>query len=153
MQGDDAASETAAGPSEPGTVAQCHAVIAELRAQNLRLQEQLAALEERLKLDSRNSSKPPSSDGPGRGKRVKRRTSERRRGGQKGHPGAFRALLPEDEVDCIVECAPPEVCECGGAVQAGQEALRHQVFEVPPVRARVEEYPEVRHFEAVFSDF
>ena len=142
MQGDDATAEVAPGPDQckPETVAQCHEVIAQLVAHNSHLQQHIAALEERLKLDSHNSSKPPSSDGPGRGKRAKRRVSGRRRGGQKGHPGAFRALLPEGEVDRIVECPPAAVCECGGAVRADAEPLRHQVFDVPPVRARVEEY-------------
>jgi transposase len=142
MQGDDATAEEAPGldQSKPETVAQCHEVIAQLVAHNSRLQQQIAALEERLKLDSRNSSKPPSSDGPGRGKRAKRRVSGRRRGGQKGHPGAFRALLPEGEVDRIVECPTAAVCECGGAVQVDAEAVRHQVSDVPTVRAQVEEY-------------
>ena len=142
MRDEDAVSEAAAGPgpSEPETLARCQELIAELRADNLRLRQQLCVLEERLALDSRNSSKPPSSDGPGRGKRPRRRVSGRRRGAQKGHPGAFRALLPEAEVDRIVECAPAEVCDCGGAVQADAQAVRHQVFDVPAVRARVEEY-------------
>ena len=142
MQGDDATAEAAPGPdqSRPETVAQCHEVIAQLVAHNSRLQQQIAALEERLKLDSRNSSKPPSSDGPGRGKRAKRRVSGRRRGGQPGHRGTFRALLPEGEVDRIAECLPAAVCDCGGTVEVDAEAVRHQVFDVPPVRARVEEY-------------
>src|ERR1044071_5024989 len=121
MQGDDATAETAPWPQEckPETVAQCHEVIAQLVAHNSRLQQHIAALEERLKLDSRNSSKPPSSDGPGRGKRAKRRVSGRRRGGQPGHRGTFRALLPEGEVDHVVECPTATVCDCGGAVAVG----------------------------------
>jgi len=56
------------------TLAQCHEVIAGLsmqvelqREQLVQRDELLAVLQERLKLDSRNSSKPPSSDGPGSG--------------------------------------------------------------------------------------
>jgi len=37
------------------------------RQQLVQRDELLAVLQKRLKLDSRNSSKPPSSDGPGSG--------------------------------------------------------------------------------------
>jgi len=131
-------------PSIPGlellTLPQCHEVIGRLAAQVDGLQALVAVLQERLKLDSTNSSKPPSSDGPGRGNRAQRRASERARGAQKGHKGSFRALLDESEVDQIIDCAPPSVCECGAPVLAEREPLRHQVFDVPPVRAQVNEY-------------
>src|SRR5574337_1536948 len=87
-----------AGVSKPATVEQCHAVIDALAAELALLRGKVVVLEERLALDSRNSSKPPSSDGPGRGNRAQRRASARKRGAQKGHPGAFRALRPEREV-------------------------------------------------------
>jgi transposase len=45
-----------------------------------------------------------------------------------------------DEVDQIIDCPPSDVCECGASVLAGSEPLRHQVFDVPPVRAGVNEY-------------
>ena len=120
------------------TLPQCHEVIGRLAAQVDDLQALVAVL--RLKLDSTNSSKPPSSDGPGRGNRAQRRASERARGAQKGHKGTFRALLDESQVDQIIDCPPPGVCECGAAVLADSEPLRHQVFDVPPVRAQVNEY-------------
>jgi transposase len=105
------------------------------------LREQMALLQERLKLDSRNSSKPPSSDGPGAGNRAQRRASLRKRGAQKGHPGAFRSLLPEAQVDAVHDCAPAPTCECGGAVTVKGKPLRHQVFDVPPVVV-----PEVQEY-------
>jgi transposase len=94
------------------------------------LREQMALLQERLKLDSRNSSKPPSSDGPG-ANRAQRRASQRKRGAQKGHPGAFRALLPESEVDAVHDCPPKPVCDCGGTVAARGKPMRHQVLHRP----------------------
>lgn len=134
----------AAGPEQgdlPQTLGECHTVIDLLRAQLGQLQEQVMALQERLKLDSHNSSKPPSSDGPGSGNRAQRRASTRKRGAQKGHKGHCRALLDEQEVQQIIECKPAEVCECGAAVAAvADEPIRHQVFEVPVVQAQVHEY-------------
>lgn len=132
---------------KPATVQQCHAVIEaqarkieELQARLVQQEQVLAELNERVKLNSRNSSKPPSSDGPGAGNRAQRRANARRRGAQKGHPGSFRALLDESQVDRVVECAPAPVCECGAAVVAEGQPLRHQVFDVPPVKAQVDEY-------------
>jgi len=131
-------------PPIPGlerlTLPQCHEVIGRLAAENDDLRSLVGVLQERLKLDSTNSSKPPSSDGPGGGNRKQRRASQRARGAQKGHKGSFRALLDESKVDQIIDCPPPELCECGAPVLADSEPLRHQVFDVPPVRAQVNEY-------------
>ena len=79
----------------PQTVAECHAVIALLL-------ERVKVLEERVNLDSNNSSKPSSSNGPGQMSRAQRRASERKRGAQPGHKGHTRALLDESEVDRLV---------------------------------------------------
>ena len=124
----------------PESLAECHAVI---QAQALllgELQSRLLILEERVTLNSNNSSKPPSSDGPGFGNRAQRRASGRKRGAQPGHKGHWRALLDESEVDRLVDCKPEAVCECGGHVDLLDQPQRHQVFEVPPLRAQVDEY-------------
>jgi len=126
---------------KPATVAQCHVVIDALALENAQLRESNTLLQERLKIDSRNSSKPPSSDGPGRARRVERRTSGRKRGAQPGHKGSFRALVDEAQVDQIIHCQPVEICACGATVQAlDNEPIRHQVFDAPPVKAQVHEY-------------
>ena len=124
----------------PESLSECHAMI-RFQAQLLgELQAQLAVLQERIKLDSNNSSKPPSSDGPGRGNRAQRRASQRKRGAQPGHKGHTRAVLEHSEVDRLVDCKPKAVCDCGGHVELLDQPQRHQVFEVPPMRARVDEY-------------
>lgn len=124
----------------PATMAECHQVIGELRRQLRVQQEQIAKLQEQVGLDSSNSSKPPSSDGPGKSRRE-RRASGRKRGAQPGHPGAYRALVDEEQVDRIIECPVPAQCECGGEVTSQGEPLRHQVFDVPAQRqAEVGEY-------------
>ena len=65
--------EEQAGLGKPATLRQCHEVIEAQALQIAQLREQMALLQERLKLDSRNSSKPPSSDGPAVGNRAQRR--------------------------------------------------------------------------------
>jgi hypothetical protein len=61
--------------SKPATLQQCHEVIAAQALQITQRREQMVLLQEQLKLDSRNSSKPPSSDGPADGNRAQRRAS------------------------------------------------------------------------------
>lgn len=133
----------------PTTLSECHALIQsqarliEVLLQRVReLEGKVAALQERLTLDSKNSSKAPSTDGPASGNRAQRRASTgRKRGAQWGHKGSCRAMVEESEVDRIVECAPAERCECGAAVTAlADEPIRHQVFDVPVVKADVVEY-------------
>jgi transposase len=117
----------------PQTVAECHAVIAQLV-------ERVRWLEERVTLDSSNSSKPPSSNGPGQPKQAPRRASQRKRGAQPGHKGHSRVMLDECEVDRVVDCKPQALCECGAPVTWLDPPRRHQVFEVPRMRAQVDEY-------------
>ena len=54
-------------------------------------------LQRQLKLNSRTSSKPPSSDRERRPAKKKKKTG-RARGAQKGHKGSTRVLLEPDEV-------------------------------------------------------
>jgi transposase len=62
--------------------------VEQLRAQLTALATELASLRERIGRSSRNSSKPPSSDGPGFKPPERRKGNGRKRGGQPGHPGA-----------------------------------------------------------------
>lgn len=88
---------------KPDTLAECHQVIDTLASQLPALAEQVALLQERVALNSRNSSRPPSSDGPGGSgmNRAQRRANARKRGAQKGHPGAWRELLAPDQVNGV----------------------------------------------------
>jgi len=115
---------------------------AELRQENAELRARVEELEEKLRTDSSNSSKPPSSDPPGTKKRAKRRR-KRKRGGQPGHEGKTRELLPPDEVDEIVPCPTAPLCDCGGAVLPDGEApRRHQQLELPEKLVWVTEYQQ-----------
>jgi transposase len=78
--------------------------IAELEAQLAAALERIAALEELVRKSSKNSSKPPSSDGPGK-KPVRRpKPSGKKPGGQPGHEGWKRELVPAEEVDRHHDC-------------------------------------------------
>lgn len=115
-----------------------------LEARNTMLEKRVAQLEERVGQNSRNTSKPPSSDGPGaaaEGKRGRGRPRKVRRGGQPGHAGHSRSLLPIEKVDRVVLCRE-DACERCKAPLSGEDPkpIRHQVHEIPPQRLEVVEY-------------
>lgn len=124
----------------PLTLDQALAIIAQQQQLIEQLQLRIAELEERLKLDSRTSSKPPSSDGPAKPP-YQRKPSGKKRGAQPGHKGSHRAMLLPEQVDGIVDCPPPAQCSCGATIQPDDRSpLRHQVFDLPPIQPIVTEY-------------
>jgi transposase len=112
------------------------------------LEARLAELETRLRLDSSNSGKAPSSDLFVPTLRQRRPTG-RRPGGQAGHEGHHRELLPVEQVDEVVEYRP-EVCGRCGLMFSGEvdvtdvPACRHQVTELPVRAVRVVEHRAYR---------
>ena len=115
-------------------------------------EKQIADLEQQLALgrqNSTNSSKPPSSDGLAgeQRSRGRKRKSKRKPGAQPGHPGHYRRLVPTAEVS-VTEVLLPKQCEhCGGSlpkkpdqVTTEGESRRHQVTEIPPIKAHITEY-------------
>ena len=117
------------------------ALILHLLEENRALRARVDALEERLRTNSTNSSKPPSSDPPGT-RRKKKRGSGRHRGGQKGHPGHYRELVPVDQVDHVVPHFPSHCERCSQAIDPTPhgEPIRHQVSDFPPVRITITEH-------------
>jgi len=115
--------------------------IEQLRSQLTALATELASLRERIGRSSRNSSKPPSSDGPGFKPPERRKGSGRKRGGQPGHPGSGPELLPIERVDEVVE-HHPDACRRCGSLSHGEDPdpLRHQVIEIPPITPLVIEH-------------
>jgi len=104
------------------------------------LQEHNRALQEQLNQTSRNSSRPPSSDPP-HSERPHRPRSTRRRGGQPGHPGHTRTLVPVDEVDEVVVIKPAQCTHCQAPLSGDDPTpWRHQVIEIPPIKPVVTEY-------------
>lgn len=99
---------------------------------------EVAELKARVGQDSRNSSKPPSTDPPGT-ERPGKDTSGRRPGGQPGHRGSSRALATT--VDEVVELKPDRCGHCDRALRGSDPTPdRHQVTELPPVVAHITEY-------------
>ena len=91
---------------------------------------------ERLRLDSHNSSQPPSSAPPTtRQPRQRRPPSGRTPGGQPGHHGQTRALVPWEDVEAVLPVTPTHCARCQHPLH-GEDAQpqRHQVTDLPPVQ-------------------
>jgi transposase len=127
--------------------------IERLRKQHAEDQKKITELERQLaayQKDSSNSSRPPSTDRKKCGQRrySARQKSKRKPGGQKGHVGKHRPLAPPERVDETVVMEPKACQHCGTALpppndpayQTEGEVQRHQVTELPPLRAKITEY-------------
>ena len=124
------------------TPPEAQAYILHLEARVAALEANVQGLMERLRQDSRTSSRPPSSDLPQSQQQRRRRTpSGRRPGGQPGHRGQTRTLVPVAEVDEVVSLKPMVCARCHAPLEGvDPQPQRHQVFEIPPIRPVVTEY-------------
>jgi len=112
--------------------------------ENHQLKEKIAQLER----NSDSSSKPLSSDSlrERTGRLISPKKSGRHKpGGQPGHLGNRRALLPTDRVDTIIPCYPAECLDCRHFPECsnhpvGEQPSRRQVTEIPPLKPTVTEY-------------
>ena len=127
--------------SQAAIIASQAATIAKLTAQVEMLMARVAKLEEQVRRSSRNSSQPPSSDGPAAPPRTKKTTGTRKPGGQSGHEKHARPLVPQGEVDTLVAVRPKRCRACDRALFGSDPAPhRHQVFELPRIVPLVTEY-------------
>jgi len=108
------------------------------------LEAENAELRRRLGENSSNSSKPPSSDAPkDRAARPGDPPSGKRRGGQPGHKGSNRTLVPASDVNGNTTNHHPSHCRgCARGLpkQYDADPVRHQVWDLPKVEPIVDEY-------------
>lgn len=120
------------------------AYIKQLEDKIIQLEKRIEELERLLGMNSRNSSKPPSSDPPGMSVKPQK-NRRKKRGARKGHQPHLRELMPEKFVQKHIP-VKPEVCTCGSTniEETDQEPMRHQIVDIPPIEPQVTEY--VQHF-------
>jgi len=136
-------------PADP-SVEQLLAAIAE-RDEALALRDsvieallvRVEAVESRLGQNSRNSSRPPSSDGYGKASspsRAEQKAAGRRPGKQPGDQGRHLAQVPDP--DEVVAYVPSACGGCGAPLVPADDAgwVPRQVFDLPPARLRVTEH-------------
>lgn len=131
-------------PSVQAAFIALYAVVVQLEAAVRKLEALVRELQERVHQTSRNSSKPPSSDPPGTPGTTSRTSSGKSSGGQPGHQGAHRALAPIEKVNVVVDHVPESCSQCGRTLvpenSNEQEFLRHQVHELPEIKAFITEH-------------
>ena len=119
--------------------------IADLEQQNAELEKRVEALEAKLAKNSRNSSKPPSTEHPHAKLPPKKKPkSKRKPGGQRGHQKFERTLIPTDQCEDVVPCKPDQCRGCGKSLHGSdKQPLRQQVWDVE-IRSVVTEYQQHR---------
>jgi transposase len=124
------------------TPPEAQAYIRALESRVAALEATVQQLREQVQQTSRTSSRPPSSDPPqALGQRPRREPTGRRPGGQPGHEGQARALVPVEEVDVVVPVKPERCHHCQHTLQGEDlQPQRHQVTELPPIKPVVTEY-------------
>jgi transposase len=117
-----------------------------------RLTPRVEDLERKIALltrDSSNSSKPPSSDGPAAKPKARPpiKSKKRNPGGQPGHKGANRNLIPTEEANEVFPVFPDTCDRCGAALTPGPDSdqatgkyWRHQVIDIPEPKPEVAEF-------------
>jgi transposase len=122
-------------------LAERDAEIAALRDLVTALQSQVADLAAQVKTNSRNSSKPPSSDGPARpSPKSLRGKSGRKPGRPEGQPGTTMEL--SEHPDKKVRHRPAKCGCCGKSLRNAPVTAveRRQVIDVPPVKTVTTEH-------------
>ena len=107
------------------------------------LRSRLADLEQRLGKNPRNSSMPPSAEGPSKPpapNRAEWRAVKRRAGKQPGTKGKHLAQVADP--DAVLTHAPARCTDCGADLAAAEVIWveRRQVFERPEVKAHVTDH-------------
>lgn len=98
----------------------------------------IQTLQEKLNTNSKNSSLTPSKDFK---KSKPKKRSGRKPGGQPGHPGVTRRLVPVEQVDEVITCPAPDFCEdCHKTLEKMAKIIRHQVYEIPKPCYTITEY-------------
>jgi transposase len=105
------------------------------------LNARVKELEDRLALNSGNSSKPPSSHPPAQRTKSSRTPSGRKPGAQQGHPRI--PLKASASPDTIVHHSAAACHSCNQSLDGveGEERLEsRQVFDLPPMKIEVTEH-------------
>ena len=118
-----------------------------LQKQVAELHKEVQRLKDQLAKNSRNSSKPPSSDGfnPAGTPKSLRPQGKGKPGGQKGHSGFTLKMVDNPDHSVLY---PVDQCQrCGRCLanEAPIDVEKRQVFDIPPIQMEVTEHQAASH--------
>ncbi len=117
-------------------IVQLEDLIKQLIKRQDELEKRTEILEAQSKMNSQNSSKPPSSDSPFKRPKRDKKKSKRKRGAQKGHKGHRQQMLEPNQTENIF----PNTCSCGhSSWEPGSVTpfYTHQHVELPQIELDV----------------
>lgn len=120
--------------------------IVELERRVEELTQLVLTLKQQLDKNSSNSNKPPSSDSPAdRAERGGKKTKgQRKRGGQPGHSGSKRKLVPPEQVSQFENLFPSQCENCWSALPQTPDpsAKLYQTIEVPKPKPHITQWAQ-----------
>jgi transposase len=112
-----------------------------LQTQVAELRKEVQKLKDQLAKNSRNSSKPPSSDGLKKpSPKSLRPRGKRKPGGQKGHPGSTLKMVDNPDYSLVYPVNQCQRCGHRLADEASIDVEKRQVFDIPPIQMGVTEH-------------
>lgn len=128
------------------SIVELKAITQKQSAEITELRTRVKSLENQLNQNSRNSGKPPSSDGFKKpNPKSLRESGKRPVGGQKGHPGHTLSMTDEP-VHVVIHRV--DTCSCGHDLTNTHTSSRErrQVWDIPPLSMEVTEHQaEIKH--------
>ena len=112
-----------------------------LQKQMVELEKEVQRLKDQLAKNSRNSSKPPSSDGLKKpSPKSLRPRGKRKPGGQKGHSGFTLKMVDNPDYSVLYPVNRCQRCGHRLADEASIDVEKRQVFDIPPIQMGVTEH-------------
>lgn len=122
-------------------------IILDLREQIVKLtaivqaqNERVKKLEDQVAKNSRNSGKPPSSDGLKKKPRSLREKGKRKTGGQEGHEGRTLKMVEVPDYEMLHAVTTCSECQANLEEVEVERIEKRQVFDIPEVHIEVTEH-------------
>ncbi len=125
-------------PAESQAVVQAIALIYESKIQ--KLEARVKELEDQISKNSKNSSKPPSTDAFFKPPKSQRKKTGQKQGGQKGHKGDTLRMTehPDEVISHKVDYC--EGCKKNLNRQRADRIERRQIYDIPPLHIKITEH-------------
>ena len=128
--------------NNPEAAAEIILMVEELKKIIAAQEKRIKELETKLNMNSKNSSKPPSSDNKLKisKKSNKKNIQKRKKGGQKGREG--KTLKMVEKPNKIIKLKPT-LCSCCNQDISENKSIKYikrQIFDIPPMNIEVTEY-------------